>query len=110
MAILDLSNKDLAELLTILNHSLLDINEQIRQAPDDESLTTIEERRELVEKWIHRLSQMGHESLPRPRSTSTEEENMRERGLEATGIPEITGLVARLLEHERSQVHEDERP
>jgi len=34
---------------------------------------------------------------------------MRERGLEATGIPEITGLVGRLLEDERSQVHEDQR-
>jgi len=109
MAILDLSNKDLAELQAILNHSLLDINEQIRQAPDDETLTTFKERRELVEKWIHRLSQIGHESLARLRSTSTEEENMREHGLKATGIPEITGLVARLLGDERSQVHEDQR-
>ena len=72
VAILDLSNKDLAELLTILNDSLLDINEQIRNAPADATITTFEERRELVEKWIHRLSQLGHESLPRPRNTGTE--------------------------------------
>jgi hypothetical protein len=102
MAMLDLSNKEIAELLTILHNSLRDINEQIRQAPDDETLTTLDARRELIDKWIHRLSQIGHESLAQPKNTSTEDERMRERGLEATGIPEITGLVARLLEDESS--------
>ncbi len=106
MATLDLSNKDLAELLTILHNSLLDINEQIRQAPDDESLTTLDARRELLDKWIHRLNQIGHESLAQPGKTGTKEDLMRERGLEATGIPEITGLMARLLEGERSDKEE----
>lgn len=52
-----LSQEDVAELLTILNVSLYDAETIKRISRDLEEVDTIEEHRNRIRKWIHRLSQ-----------------------------------------------------
>ncbi len=57
MATLRLNDADIQELLVILNASLYDVNEMIQHSQVTSDLNTLNEHRELIRKWIHRLSQ-----------------------------------------------------
>ncbi len=56
MVTLRLNDADIQELLVILNASLYDVNEAIHHSQDIPDLNTLNEHRELIRKWIHRLS------------------------------------------------------
>ena len=66
MAILNLSENDFRELLTILNRALDDVDEHLLQEyviPVAREVASA--RRETIRKWIHRLSQqVGSEGTP----------------------------------------------
>jgi hypothetical protein len=61
MAILNLNNEDITELLTLLNSALTDVNAQIHSSTDDETRKLFEEHRERIKMWIHRLSRLEYE-------------------------------------------------
>jgi hypothetical protein len=63
MAELTLSQEDIQELLSVLHVALYDAETTKRISRDLEEIDAIEEHRELLRKWIRRLSQqLGSES------------------------------------------------
>ena len=57
MAEMNLSNEEIRELLIVLNVALYDTEALIGQSHDLEEVNAYQEHREIVRKWIHRLSQ-----------------------------------------------------
>jgi len=56
MAEMNLSNEEIRELLIVLNVALYDTEALIGQSHDLEEVNAYQEHREIVRKWIHRLS------------------------------------------------------
>ncbi len=61
MATLTLNDADIQELLVILNISLYDVGEMIQLSQDTPDQNTLNEHRELIRRWIHRLGQVEFE-------------------------------------------------